>query len=215
MNINHVKILERAGLFRYINPDDYETVSDELAATPMKFVNNQIIFRQQDRTAQIAVVLDGVVKAEKIHGRGSGNMVHTFKDGEMFAYEGIFSGSKDYPVDYISDGDSKVLIIDVEHIRSNAYADELMRGIMVRMADDSIRRMHRIETISKNKLRDRILTYLKIKSSEVGSSTVVLDMSREELALELCVNRSALSNELSAMKRDRVIEIDKKKITLL
>ena len=40
-------------------------------------------------------------------------------------------------------------------------------------------------------------------------------MSREQLAQYLCVNRSALSNELSKMKREGLIDFHKDQFTLL
>ena len=74
--------------------------------------------------------------------------------------------------------------------------------------------MYRIETVSKKKLRDRIMTYLQIQESELGVSAFSLELSREQLAEELCVNRSALSNELSKMQKDGIIVVDRRKVKL-
>ena len=117
-------------------------------------------------------------------------------------------------MDYISDGDSQIAFIDIKKLYSSSFAKELLQGIVGYMADESIRRMYRIEIMSKKKLRDRILTYLRIKESEIGTSAFTLDISREQLAYELCVNRSALSNELGKMQREGLISIDKRKIFL-
>lgn len=59
------------------------------------------------------------------------------------------------------------------------------------------------------------MTYFRILSTKSGSATITINMSREQLAHYLCVNRSALSHELNEMKRDGVIDINKKKITIL
>ena len=48
-----------------------------------------------------------------------------------------------------------------------------------------------------------------------GSDTVTIRMSREQLAQYLCVNRSALSNELSKMKKDGIIDFKGSRFTLL
>lgn len=215
LNINYVRLLEQSGLLRYVNPDEYEEVAENLQMSSMKFVNNQVIFRQNEKTNQIAIVLDGEVKAEKIHGSGSDNMVHTYANDEIFAYEGVFSKSKVYPMDYISDGDTNIAFIDLEKINECHFRNEILQGLAVRMADDSIARMHRIEIISKKKLRDRIMTYFRINASETGMSGVTLNSTREKLAQELCVNRSALSKELGEMQREGIIKIDRRKITLL
>lgn len=214
LNVNYVRILEESGIFRYITPDDYEKAAQELKITSMKFVNNQVIFRQNDKAEQIAIVVTGEVKAEKIHGSGSDNMVHTYSYGNVFAYEGAISSSKVYPVDYISDGDSQIAFINVDDLYSCSFAKEIIQGIVGYMADESIRRMYRIEIMSRKKLRDRIMTYLRIEESEIGASVFTLDITREQLALQLGVNRSALSNELGKMQKEGIISINKRKISL-
>jgi CRP-like cAMP-binding protein len=214
LKVNYARLLEKTGILKYIQPEDYDKVVNELNISSMKFVNNQIILRQDDKAEQIAVVIDGEVKAEKIHGSGSDNMAHTFMEGDLFAYEGIISSSRTYPMDYISDGDSQIAFIDVENLRDASLSKELMQGIAGYMADESIKRMYRIETVSKKKLRDRIMTYLQIQESELGVSAFSLELSREELAEELCVNRSALSNELSKMQKDGIIVVDRRKVKL-
>ena len=215
LNINHVRILEQAGLLRYISPHDYEKTVEELNVISMKYVNNQVILRQDEKASQIAIVVNGEVKAEKIHGSGSDNMAHSYLDGSIFGYEGVLSSNRMYPMDYISDGDSYVALISMDDINKSSFASEIMQGIITCMADDSIKNMYRVEVISKKKLRERILTYLRIKESELGIDAFTLNVSREQLAEELCVNRSALSNELSEMQRDGLIKVEKRRITML
>ncbi len=212
LKVNYRKLVEQTGILKYILPSEYEQIVDGLEVTTMRFVNNQIILRQDDRAEQIAIVIDGEVKAEKIHGSGTDSMPHTYLPGDIFAYEGIVSSSKKYPLDYISDGDSVIAFIDVDSIMKSPFSGEIMQGIIGYMADESIKKMYRIEVISRKKVRDRILTYLQIEEKESG--IYALDISREKMAGALCVNRSALSNEISKLQREGIIKIDKKKIVL-
>lgn len=62
----------------------------------------------------------------------------------------------------------------------------------------------RAEYLSISSLRERILAYLTDRAA--GGDTVFLGMTREEMADFLCVNRSALSRELSRMKQDGLID---------
>lgn len=214
LKVNYARLLEKTGILKYIQPEDYELFINELNITSMKFVNNQIILRQDEKADQIAIVIDGEVKAEKFHGGGSNNMVHTYLDGDIFAYEGIFSSNRNYPLDYISDGDSQIAFIEMDSLRECSFYEEIMQGIIGYMADESVRRMYRIEIISKKKLRERILAFLQIQETDLGASAFSMGMSREQLAEELCVNRSALSNELSKMQKEGLVTIDKRKVRL-
>lgn len=215
LKIKGIRILERTGILKYINPDEYERLVSELDFQVVKYVNKQIVFRQNEKVEQLAIVIDGIIRGQKIHGVSYGEMAHVYDEGEIFAYEGILSSSRIAPLDYISDGDSQVMFIELESIKKSSFSKDLMHGLAGYMADDSIRKSYRIEAISKKKLRERLLTFLKIRIQETGSNSVTLNMTREELAQELCVNRSALSKELGDMQRDEIIVISKGKITLL
>ena len=48
--------------------------------------------------------------------------------------------------------------------------------------------------------------YLNVLAKKSGGNTVQVKMSREQMARYLCVNRSALSNELNKMKREGIID---------
>lgn len=86
---------------------------------------------------------------------------------------------------------------------------------MHHLADDNIRTSHKLEILAENGLRARIMIYLRILQQKAGGNTVTVRMSREQLAQFLCVNRSALSNELNKMKREGVIDFSRDKFTLL
>ena len=86
---------------------------------------------------------------------------------------------------------------------------------MQRLADESIRKMHKIEILAERGLRDRIIMYLDILRKKSGTNVVHVNMGREQLAQFLCVNRSALSNELNKMKREGLIDFRKNEFRIL
>ncbi len=60
-----------------------------------------------------------------------------------------------------------------------------------------------------------MLVYLTMQAERRGTSTFRIPFSREELAAFLCVNRSALSHELSRMEAEGLIRFRKNEFTLL
>ena len=83
------------------------------------------------------------------------------------------------------------------------------------IADNNIRMANKVEILAERSLRERILVYLNILTGKAGSNTVTVRMNREQMAQFLCVNRSALSNELNKMKKEGVIDFHKDKFTIL
>lgn len=69
--------------------------------------------------------------------------------------------------------------------------------------------------LSKSGLRDRIMTYLSLQAQQKKDFSFLILFSREEMAAYLCVNRSALSHELSLMRKEGWIDFSKNRFTLL
>lgn len=211
----YLKSIEQTGLFQYLKEEDYDMVWKELHMSVRTFSNGQAVYAQGDRINRVAIVHEGLIKGEKFHEEGTSHLSHIYSEGEVFAIEGAFSGQKTSPLDYISEGNSTVIFFDVEAIYSGSFERELMKGLSEVLANDNIKKTYRIEMLSQKGLRDRIMTYFRILSGKSGSLVITVNMSREQMAHYLCVNRSALSHELNEMKRDGVIDMNKKKITIL
>lgn len=214
-NTNYLKSVERTGLFTHLKPEDYEKVWDELKMGTHHFADQQTIYLQGDKVSRIGIVHEGLVKGEKFHEEGDSHLAHMYASGEAFAFEGAFSGRKTAPLDFISEGETTVIFFDISAIYGGSFERELMKGLTEMLANDNIKKLYRIETLSQKGLRDRILTYLRIQSDKNCSQTVNVNMSRQQLARYLCVNRSALSHEINEMQRDGLIKIDKRRIILL
>lgn len=215
MQANYLESVEKTGLFRHLSPEDYEKAWEELRMASHRFGDQQAIYLQGDKVKRIGIVHDGLVKGEKFHEEGDSHLAHMYASGEAFAFEGAFSGRKTAPIDFISEGDTTVIFFDIEAIYGGSFERELMKGLAEMLANDNIKKLYRIETLSQKGLRDRIMTYLRIQSDKNGSKTVNVKMSRQQMAHYLCVNRSALSHEINEMQRDGIIKMDKKRITLL
>ena len=129
--------------------------------------------------------------------------------------EFTISKTKKSANDYISNGDSSIVFVSNNTIRKSDYASDIETSLTYRLADDNIKMAKKIEILVERGLRERILTYLNILTSKSGSNSVSVRMNREQLAQFLCVNRSALSNELNKMKKEGIIDFKKDKFTIL
>lgn len=212
---DYLESIEKTGLFRYLDTKEYETVWRELRMAPHRFKDQETIYMQGDRVDRIGIVCKGLIKGEKFHEEGTSHLAHMYTEGETFAFEGAFSAKKTSPLDYISEGESTVVFFDIDAVYDSDFERQLVKGLTELLANDNIKKLYRIETLSQKGMRDRIMTYFSILSDKSGSQIITLNMSRQQLAYYLCVNRSALSHEINEMQRDGVIKINKKQISLL
>ena len=76
------------------------------------------------------------------------------------------------------------------------------------------RLMERIEVSSQGSVREKILAYLSMEAQRQGRSSFRLPLRRTEMAEYLCINRSAMSRELTALRDEGVIDFDRNYFTL-
>jgi len=86
--------------------------------------------------------------------------------------------------------------------------------LLTLLSHESVRKEYRLAILARRGLRERVMTYLTMQAQKRGAASVTIPFSREELASFLCVNRSALSHELSCMARDGLITFHKNRFTL-
>ncbi len=70
------------------------------------------------------------------------------------------------------------------------------------LADKCVRLLYKTDVLSRQSLRDKIMTFFSIMHKKSQSESFMLKMTREQFAQYLCVNRSALSRELSRMQNE-------------
>ncbi len=86
--------------------------------------------------------------------------------------------------------------------------------MLILIANENIKKEYRLAILSQNGLRERITAYLSMQARRRGETSFSIPFSRDEMASFLCVNRSALSHELSLMQQEGLITFRKNTFTL-
>lgn len=204
-----------SGLFSEINKRDYIEAFEQLKITGRRYKKNEVVFYEGDLIDKICIIREGSVRSEKVYPDGELHIVDMFDTGSIFALEVSSSRTKKAAVDYISNEESIVVFVSMHSIERNAYREEINRAMLHMLSDANIKMAHKIEILAERGLRDRIMVYLNVLRSKAGGNTVTVKMSREQLAQFLCVNRSALSNELNKMKKEGLIDFKGTRFTIL
>ena len=69
--------------------------------------------------------------------------------------------------------------------------------------------------LAQRSTREKLLSYLSAESMRQGNAAFEIPFDRQQLADFLSVDRSAMSNELSKMRKDGIVEYSKNHFTLL
>ena len=90
-----------------------------------------------------------------------------------------------------------------------------MRNLLADMANKNLRLSRKMRIITPRTIRERLLTYLSGEAVRRGARSFEIPFDRQQLADYLSVERSALSAEISKMRRDGLIACEKSRFTLL
>lgn len=207
--------MEASGLLREIPWQRHQPAVKDIKVTVREFVEEEIIFSEEEQVNGIAILHSGTVRGEKFHLEGNVDLMYMYQKGEIFGAEAAASRLRTSPLTYIANEDAVAIFIGFTDILRSEYSMPLMLALLHILADDNIKKLYKIETLSKRGLRDRIMTYLRIISRKADADTFTIHMDREQFAQYLCVNRSALSYELNKMKREGLIDFKKDKFRII
>ncbi|MCI9554318.1 MAG: Crp/Fnr family transcriptional regulator [Oscillibacter sp.] len=173
-----------------------------------------------DRVDWFAVVLRGKVQISQIFSDGSSSLMDALGPGYTLGTDLICTRSRRSPYYAIAAGPLRILRFPAALLlEPGALPEEgrlvLWRNLLTILSDDSLRKHYRLAILARRGLRDRVLVYLTMQAERRGTHTFRIPFSREELAAFLCVNRSALSHELSRMEAEGLIRFRKNEFTLL
>ena len=173
-----------------------------------------------DRVDWFAVVLRGKVQISQIFSDGTSSLMDALGPGYTLGTDLICTRSRRSPYYAIAAGPLRILRFPAALLlEPGALPEEgrlvLWRNLLTILSDDSLRKHYRLAILARRGLRDRVLVYLTMQAERRGTHTFRIPFSREELAAFLCVNRSALSHELSRMEAEGLIRFRKNEFTLL
>ena len=199
-------------LFDGIAFSDFENMLTCLSAKTSCYKKNDVILLSGDTVDFVGLVLSGSVQIinEDAEGRISILTELTVPDifGEVFACAGISHS----PVTVRAAEDSKILFIDYRKIISSCtsacpFHTKLIENMLKLVAVKSLMMSQKIEILSKRTTREKLIAFFDMQRGMAKKFTI--PYNREELAQYLCVDRSAMSNELCKMRDNGIIKFQK------
>ncbi|MGX8774208.1 MAG: Crp/Fnr family transcriptional regulator [Bacillota bacterium] len=203
-----------SGLFAELKKSDYMDAFEQLKISGRNYKPGETVFFEGDVIDKFCIVKSGSVRSEKTYLNGEVHIIDIFDEGSVFGLAVAASRSRITPIDFVSNEETTVVFISMHSIAKSRFSVELQKALTYMLADSNIKLSNKIEILAERGLRDRIMVYLNILQTKSGTDTVTVRLSREQLAQFLCVNRSALSNELSKMKKEGIIDFKGSKFTI-
>ena len=208
---NFFEILSHCPLFNGITASDLTGMLKCLNAKSVEFSKGDSIFLEGDPAQFVGVVLDGAIQILQEDYYGNRSVLTILEPGELFA--GVFScaGLNAIPVSAIAIKKSTVLLLNCQQmftVCGNAcrFHSQLLQNLLKVMAMKNLAMTQKIRYMSQKTTKDKLTAFLLDQAKQNDSSEFVIPYDRQALADYLGVERSAMSVELSKLKKNGQID---------
>ena len=214
-----IKLLENT-LFENLNKEDMMKMYKCLKPIKRDFPRDSFVFHAGDKVGSIYFILSGSIHILDEDFWGNKSIIETMNVNTLFGEAYVLAKEERHLVSVVAAEDAVVLEIDPKKIfkacENNCSCHvKLIENAMAILSKKIVRLTGKLMHIVQRTMREKILSYLSQYSKQAQSNFFYIPYSRQQLADYLCVDRSALSHELSKLKREGLISYNKNYFELL
>ena len=204
-------ILSRCPLFAGVVPEEMGLMLNCLGAREREIPKGEPVFLEGDPAGFIGVALEGAVQVVRDDYYGTRSVLAVIQPGEIFGEAFSCAGVETMPVSAFALKGSKILWLDCKRmltVCSNAcqFHNRMVANLLQAVARKNLALSRKIQFMSQKTTREKLIAYLLDQAKQHGSDEFTITLDRQALADYLGVERSAMSAELSKLRRDGVLE---------
>lgn len=211
--------LSETQLFRGIEEQEIDSLLQCLAATKREYKKGEVILSEGTITESLGIVLSGmaIISCSDIWGNNS--ILGDIAPGAVFAEVYACIPGEPLRISVSAAEDTTVLFMNVGRVLSTCtnacpFHTKLVRNLLTVCAYKSLQLSQRILHTSSKSIRGRLMSYFSQCAKGSGSCSFQIPYNRQQLADYLGVDRSAMSNELSKMQKEGLIEYQRNQVLL-
>jgi len=191
-----------------------------VGAFSKRYQKGEFILLEQEKMKCIGCVLHGSIEMLKEDIWGNKTVLITIGQSELFGESFACQSQEVSEASFVAREDTNVLFLPFQkvlYVCSNAcsHHQSLLVNMVTLIAQKNNALMKKLDIMSKKTLREKLVAYLNLQASNNHSEYFTIPLGRVALAEYLSVDRSALTRELNAMKKDGLIDFDKNTFRIL
>ncbi len=216
----YIPVLKNNTLFSGVGEDEIEAMLSCLQARLCEYRKGDTVLRQGEHLDNILVLVSGKLHIQRDDYWGNRSIINMVSVGEMFGEAYVAPESGTIMNDVVAVEESSVIFFDVKRILtvcSNGcrFHSMVVQNLFYSISEKNRKLIQKLGFMSERTIREKLLAYLSEESKRQNNTSFSIPFNRQQLADFLSVDRSAMSNELSKMRSDGLIEFDKNRFTLL
>ena len=214
----HHPSLDRCTLFQGLSPEEKAYALTYFDAKPKSYEKGDSLHRVSFPLSRFGLVLSGTVQVYMDDMDGHHIIMNHVAPGELFGESYCFLGI-DAPISICALTEAQVLWMSPSRIKKPAVPLDpldliLSNRFIASLAARTLQMNQRIQILSKNTLRMKLITFLSQYAAAQGD-TFTVPFDRASMATYLGADRSALSRELSRMQQEGILTFHRSQFRIL
>ena len=218
----YLPILKNSPFFKGLTDNEIISILHCVNATTIYRKRGSYIFRAGDSTEVMGLVVSGCVLVMQEDLWGHRNILSKCHAGDFFGEPYAASPGAVLNVSVAADEDCEIIFLNVQRLLVSCptaceHHQKLIRNLVSVLANKILILNDKITHVGKRTTRDKLLSYLSAESIRQSSLSFDIPFDRQQLADYLCIDRAAMSTEISKLQKEGFIKtnrnyFEKKKI---
>lgn len=210
----YLPILGNCAFLRGMNDGEIKSVLGCVGAYTEKAPKGKYIFRAGDSTDVMGMVLSGSALIIQEDVWGHRNIMVKCRPREFFGEIYAATPGSILNISVVAEEDTLILMMNVKRLMATCssacdHHQRLVRNLVGVLANKVMAFNEKITHISKRSTREKILSYLSHESQRQGSLSFDIPFNRQDMADYLCVDRAAMTVEISKLQREGVLKTNR------
>ena len=211
--------LAKASLFEGTNAEEIDSMIGCLSMRKRTYSAGEHVLNMGDTTPYIGLVLSGRAQIESVDAWGDTSVFRTCEPGDMFCEEYAAVPDEALTVDVVALEKTEVMFLTASKVLTTCphacpHHSRVSLNLTTMIARKNLALSRQIFHSAPKSIRGKLLAYLSYEAKVAGSNEFDIAFNRQQLADYLGVDRSAMSNELSKMTREGIIETQRSHFVL-
>lgn len=203
--------LSKVPIFRHLNPEDMDYIHQFIR--PKSFQKGESVLLAGHYTPELLILNRGNIKVFRTTDNGNQQIIRQLAPGDYLGDTAVFAAqAAEY--DAIALEDSSFCSLSKSHIHQIL---EQHPDISIKLLADMSQRLEiaetQLESLGQKSAEQRLLEALRVYSA--GQTSFRLPINKKDLASQIGVRPETLSRLLKRLQVNRLIQIDRKIITIL
>lgn len=217
---NYLPILRNCPFFTGLNDEEILSILHCVNASKVSKPRGSYIFRAGDSTEVMGLVLSGSALIIQEDLWGHRNIFSKCNTGDFFGEPYAANPGAVLNISVVAETDCDLLFLNVKRLLVSCptvcdHHQKLIRNLVSVLANKILIFNDKITHISKRTTRDKLLSYLSAESVRHASLSFDIPFDRQQLADYLCVERAAMSVELSKLQKEGILKTNRNHFELI